>query len=352
MAPPRRPGVLPIPEALPAGSWEQLDSVDLSEWFEMRVSMLKTCPFFLRGRLRQSFTIALREALQGQAGGRYTSGRASMEIVRVDPDHVDASPKRNKGRGRDEFAQRAHDFARGQWDRAVAECEADHSSATHCDRTERSGSQGPRGHEPSPTRPRARQELTGADLAPKTMETLAELQGRRPQVRVVDIPQEVIDFVPDRSDMKLFTQCLQSAPSGCSPGPGRCTNELLRLCLDDPELVQLLFRAADARARMPDTVMKAFMFATMTALLKPDGGGVRGIATGTSFRRLVAKCLPGSSGRQWNQRVLHSSLPSPPGQAPIVWGMWFEFSQMRTPWRQCCQSTALARTTMCTGVPC
>ena len=30
--------------------------------------------------------------------------------------------------------------------------------------------------------------------------------------------------------------------------------------------------------------------ATMTALQKPDGGGVRGIATGTSFRRLVAKC--------------------------------------------------------------
>ena len=46
---------------------------------------------------------------------------------------------------------------------------------------------------------RARQELTGADLAPKTMETLAELQGRRPQVRVVDIPQEVIDFVPGQA---------------------------------------------------------------------------------------------------------------------------------------------------------
>ena len=103
------------------------------------------------------------------------------------------------------------------------------------------------------------------------METLAELQGRRPQVRVVDIPQEVIDFVPDRPvelDMKLSTKCLQSAPSGCSPGPGGCTNEMLRLCLDDPELVQLLFKAAEvcARARMPDTVMKAFMSATMTAL--------------------------------------------------------------------------------------
>ena len=52
----------------------------------------------------------------------------------------------------------------------------------------------------------------------------------------------------------------------------------------------LLFQAAEdfARAEAPATVTRAFMAATMTALRKPDGG-VRGIATGTSFRRLVAR---------------------------------------------------------------
>ena len=39
--------------------------------------------------------------------------------------------------------------------------------------------------------------------------------------------------------------------------------------------------------------------ATMTALQKPESGGVRGIATGTSFRRLVAKCL----ARQFRKAV-------------------------------------------------
>ena len=160
---------------------------------------------------------------------------------------------------------------------------------------------------------------------------------------------------PVELDMKLFTKCLQSAPSGCSPGPGGCTNEMLRLCLDDPELVQLLFRAAEdcARARMPDTVMKAFMSATMTALQKPDGGRRQGAwQQALHFADSSLSAWPGSSGRQWNQRVPHSSLPFPPGQAPIVWGMWFEFSQSRTPWRQCCQSDGIGAYDMCTGALC
>ena len=45
-----------------------------------------------------------------------------------------------------------------------------------------------------------------------------------------------------------------------------------------------------AKADMPESVRKSFMSATMTALQKPDGG-VRGIATGTSSRRLVARTL-------------------------------------------------------------
>ena len=52
------------------------------------------------------------------------------------------------------------------------------------------------------------------------------------------------------------------------------------------------------------------MTATMTALSKPDGG-VRGIATGTSFRRLVAKTLA-------RRRARPFSSPCPPGQALIT----------------------------------
>ena len=107
--------------------------------------------------------------------------------------------------------------------------------------------------------------------------SLAQLQERRPQERVGEIPQEVMEFVPDRPlelDFKLFTECLQNAPSGCAQGPGGCTNEMLRTCLDDPEVFQLLFRAAEdcASASMPETIRRAFMSASMTALQKPDGG--------------------------------------------------------------------------------
>ena len=78
------------------------------------------------------------------------------------------------------------------------------------------------------------------------------------------------------------------------------------MCLDDPEVFQLLFRAAEdcAAATMPETARKAFMSATMTALQKPDGG-VRGIATGTSFRRLVAKTL----ARQFGKAVEATCAP-------------------------------------------
>ena len=93
-------------------------------------------------------------------------------------------------------------------------------------------------------------------------------------------------------DNTIFSKCLSSAPSGSAPGPGGCTYEMLKVCLGDAEATHLLFRAAEdlARAEAPEPITRAFMSATMTALSKPDGG-VRGIATGTSFRRLVAKTL-------------------------------------------------------------
>ena len=58
---------------------------------------------------------------------------------------------------------------------------------------------------------------------------------------------------------------------------------MLKVCLDDT--------GEDfARSSIPDCIFKAFTMATMTAFQKSDGG-IRGIATSTSFRRLVAKTL-------------------------------------------------------------
>ena len=81
---------------------------------------------------------------------------------------------------------------------------------------------------------------------------------------------------------------------------------MLKACLEDAETLHLPFRAAEdlARAEAPEPITKAFMSATMTALLKHDGG-VRGIASGTSFRRLVAKTM----ARQFGKAVEAACAP-------------------------------------------
>ena len=99
---------------------------------------------------------------------------------------------------------------------------------------------------------RARQELTGAALAPKNEATVQELRTRRPQEEVQPIPQEVLDHVPIAEvnlNAKLFATCLREAPSGSSPGPGGCTNEMLKVCLDNTETLHLLTSAAEDFAR-------------------------------------------------------------------------------------------------------
>ena len=50
------------PAQLPGGSmWEQVDSFSFEDVFLHRVPMLKTCPHFMRGSLRECFEIPLME---------------------------------------------------------------------------------------------------------------------------------------------------------------------------------------------------------------------------------------------------------------------------------------------------
>ena len=93
-------------------------------------------------------------------------------------------------------------------------------------------------------------------------------------------------------DREAFLKCLKSAPKGSSPGPGGCTYEHLRILVDDVDTMELLFEAVTslAQARVPQTISSALMSARLTALKKADGG-VRGIATGCTLRRLVARTL-------------------------------------------------------------
>ena len=101
---------------------------------------------------------------------------------------------------------------------------------------------------------------------------------------------------PLHLDLKIFSLCPRSAPSGSAPGHCGCTNEMVKVVSIIRRRFNFLgLAAADfARATSPRSVTHSLTLAT--ALQKKDGG-VRGIATGTSFRRLVAKTLAKQFGK-------------------------------------------------------
>ena len=131
---------------------------------------------------------------------------------------------------------------------------------------------------------RARQELIGAALAPKTLDTSAELQGRRPQERVREIPPGVFVSHPRPVDLDsfLFAKCLvwpvhhPEVPQDL----GECTYEMLKVCLED----------ADRPSSVPCTGTHH-----QSTHGSHDDGALEArwwsawISTGTSFHRLVAK---------------------------------------------------------------
>ena len=137
--------------------------------------------------------------------------------------------------------------------------------------------------------------MTGAALAPGNEATFQEMQHRRPQAPVQPFPQEVLDIepeVPIQLDQNIFLERLKSAPRGSSAGPGGWTFEHLKVLFDDTDTFHLLLAACNslAQERVPGEIAQAPMGARLTALTKIDGG-VRGIATGCSLRRLVARAL-------------------------------------------------------------
>ena len=315
----------PLPSSLPASCWEQLDEVNLEEWFLQRVPTLKKFPHFMRGRSRHCFAVALRERYRAKGAQDSRAEERAWKLFGLVPVILLHRPRGTGSVCKEELASRADDFVRGRWIDLLENIRdtsgQPRPAMGEIQEHERRG-RAALGRVRQGQVSRARQELTGAALAPKTLETLAQLQERRPQERVREIPREVMEIVPDRPlqlDFKLFTKCLQNAPSGCAPGPGGCTNEMLRTCLDDPEVFQLLFRAAEdcESASRPETVRRAFMSASMTALHKPDRG-VRGIATGTSFRRLVARTLARQFGKAVEATCARSNLHCQREPAQIV----------------------------------
>jgi len=104
-----------------------------------------------------------------------------------------------------------------------------------------------------------------------------------------------LDFnpaAPIAFDRRMFLANVRSARRGVSGGPSGMRAEHLQTLLDHEDTAELLAEAAEhlARAELPAAIVSALRFGRMTALSKRDGG-VRGIVTGDTLRRLTARTL-------------------------------------------------------------
>ena len=164
--------------------WGQLDQFQVDDLFLTRVPMLKSCPHFLRGRLREAFQVALRERFRAKLMGDEDGQVRGWKLFALVPMMLLHRPCGTGSVGRCELVHRADRFAAGRWAELIRE--ATQHQAVHTPRCERSeeADQQHRGKAAQERVQRgqvsrARHELTGAKLVPKDEATLNELRNRR-----------------------------------------------------------------------------------------------------------------------------------------------------------------------------
>ena len=162
-----RRGQVLVPTEITTDSWGQLDQVDLDEIFLMRVPILKNCPHFLRGRLRFCFFTALRERLRAKMANDRVGEARAWKLFGLVPMMLLHRPKHTGSVGRDELAQRADDFARAAHQNVQADFPLPRAGDDKARRGLAAQSRVQRGQVS-----RARHELTGTPLAPKSEATL------------------------------------------------------------------------------------------------------------------------------------------------------------------------------------
>ena len=293
-----------LPAEPPREAWARLDEVNLREEFLIRCPLLQSCPRFMRGRYRHAQRIALDEADTAARTGDATAECRAWKLFGLLSRLLLHRPQSEGHVGKKELEQRCEAFARGEWLSLLASAQA--QSRGVASKKNRSASEERRRRQESALAKirleecgKARQVLTSSAVAPGTRSTREQLDSR-PQRLSEELPADVVRFVPEAPvdvPFASYVRTLKSAPRGSAGGPGDTTNEHLKIALDDEDTAVLMHRAVLrlARAEVPEDIADAFMSARMTALVKPNGG-IRGIATGTSFRRLVAGCLAGLVG--------------------------------------------------------
>ena len=295
------PAAVGVAARVGRSSWTFLDEVDLATEFATPVPTLQSAPRFVAAGVRAAFSFALRAVATPAPAAGATRERAWKLFLLV-PRLLLCRPPASGSVGKAALLRRVTDFQAGRWSqllhaaRAVAPARAPAGQLSEGARSERARAracaQVQRGE-----LSRARQTLTSAPLAPGNAETLRALSdpARRPPQPRDPIPAEVASFVPESTPQlapAAVAEALRSAKRGSAAGLSGATMEHYKLLLEDDEAVGLLAQAASllVAADVPPGVLAALALSRLTALSKP-GGGVRGIATGDTFRRLVSRVL-------------------------------------------------------------
>ena len=158
--------------------------------------MLRSCPRFLRGRLRESLSFALRERFRDKMVGDAQAETRGWKLFALIPMLLLRRPHGTKAVGREELAHRAQEFSRGRWRDLISQAQHHRVVFPRVQPQTDEDNMELRGHAAmakiqTGQVSRARHVLTGAPLAPRTEETFNLLQGRRPQEQVRPIPEEV-----------------------------------------------------------------------------------------------------------------------------------------------------------------
>ena len=154
-----------------------------------------------------------------------------------------------------------------------------------------------------------------------------------------ELPEHVRAFTPETPlvvNKEILLKSLKSSPRGSSPGPGGCTYEHLKVLMDDADTFNLLHEAVTslAQARVPASISKALTMARLTAVTKKDGG-VRGIATGCSLRRLTARTLAKQFAKDFESEWPLFSSRCRPERALTGWAIFHVQPPMSTPTPPC-----------------
>ena len=102
-----------VPFNPPGERWRELGDVDLREVFSLRVPMLKTCPHFLKGRLRHAFCVALQERRRAQQASDEQGLKRAWKLFGSILILLLQRPGGNGYVGRDELERRADEFGMG-----------------------------------------------------------------------------------------------------------------------------------------------------------------------------------------------------------------------------------------------